>query len=326
MKLSIKKYGTLLAKYLKNSSLHLVLLALVLAVSIILQLVNPMIISFFIDGIEKNKSMELLIKAAILFILAAFMQQLLAIASTYLSQNIGWRTTNTLRRDLVKHCLTLDMNYFKEHPSGELVERIDGDVNALFNFFSLLKVLLGLLPAQRGSISWNGKELKTPGDFLIHPHCSYTPQIPRLVSDSVRNNILFGLREEETDIKEALHRAVFEEDILQLEQGLETIIGPRGVKLSGGQIQRVAVARMFARRSSLRVFDDISSALDVETESKLWQRLFAERSATCLVVSNRRLALKQADQIVVMKDGRIDGIGTLEELLQNNEEMKAIWG
>ena len=95
MKLSIKKYGTLLAKYMKNSRLHLVLLALVLAVSIILQLVNPMIISFFIDGIEMNKSMELLIKAAILFILAAFTQQLLAIASTYLTQNIGWRTTNT---------------------------------------------------------------------------------------------------------------------------------------------------------------------------------------------------------------------------------------
>ena len=138
MKLSIKKYGTLLAKYMKNSRLHLVLLALVLTVSIILQLVNPMIISFFIDGIQMNKSMELLIKAAILFILAAFTQQLLAIASTYLSQNIGWGTTNTLRRDLVKHCLTLDMNYFKEHQSGELVERIDGDVNALFNFFSKL--------------------------------------------------------------------------------------------------------------------------------------------------------------------------------------------
>lgn len=138
MKLSIKKYGTLLAKYMKNSRLHLVLLALVLTVSIILQLVNPMIISFFIDGIQMNKSMELLIKAAILFILAAFTQQLLAIASTYLSQNIGWRTTNTLRRNLVKHCLTLDMNYFKEHQSGELVERIDGDVNALFNFFSKL--------------------------------------------------------------------------------------------------------------------------------------------------------------------------------------------
>ncbi|WP_440199177.1 ABC transporter ATP-binding protein [Anaerocolumna jejuensis] len=138
MKLSIKKYGALLAKYMKNSKLSLFLLALILGGSIGLQLVNPMLISFFIDGIGANKPMSDLIKAAVLFIIAAFTQQLLAIASTYLSQNIGWRTTNTLRRDMVKHCLSLDMNYFKEHPSGELVERIDGDVTALFNFFSKL--------------------------------------------------------------------------------------------------------------------------------------------------------------------------------------------
>lgn len=191
---------------------------------------------------------------------------------------------------------------------------------------TLLKVLLGLLPAQKGSIYWNSRELKEPGEFLTKPHCAYTPQIPRLVSDTVRNNILFGLKEEDTDLPEALHSAVFEEDISQLEQGLDTVVGPRGVKLSGGQIQRVAVARMFARKASLMVFDDISSALDVETENKLWNRLFGKRPAASLVVSNRRLALKQADQIIVMKDGRVDAVGTLEELLQNNEEMQAIWG
>ncbi|SHK10469.1 ATP-binding cassette, subfamily B [Anaerocolumna jejuensis DSM 15929] len=191
---------------------------------------------------------------------------------------------------------------------------------------TLLKVLLGLLPAQKGSIYWNSRELKEPGEFLTKPHCAYTPQIPRLVSDTVRNNILFGLKEEDTDLLEALHSAVFEEDISQLEQGLDTVVGPRGVKLSGGQIQRVAVARMFARKASLMVFDDISSALDVETENKLWNRLFGKRPAASLVVSNRRLALKQADQIIVMKDGRVDAVGTLEELLQNNEEMQAIWG
>ena len=191
---------------------------------------------------------------------------------------------------------------------------------------TLLKVLLGLLPAQKGSIYWNSRELKEPGEFLTKPHCAYTPQIPRLVSDTVRNNILFGLKEEDTDLPEALHSAVFEEDISQLEQGLDTVVGPRGVKLSGGQIQRVAVARMFARKASLMVFDDISSALDVETENKLWNRLFGKRPAASLVVSNRRLALKQADQIIVMKDGRVDAVGTLEELLQTNEEMQAIWG
>ena len=191
---------------------------------------------------------------------------------------------------------------------------------------TLLKVLLGLLPAGQGTIKWNDRPVENPGEFFVTPHCAYTPQVPNLVSDTVKNNILFGLAEEEADLESSLYGAVLEEDIPQLENGLDTVIGPKGVKLSGGQIQRTAVARMFARKAELLVFDDISSALDVETENKLWSRLFKNRPATCLVVSNRRGALKQADQIIVMKDGRIEAVGTLEELLVSCDEMKEIWG
>jgi ATP-binding cassette subfamily B protein len=77
-----------------------------------------------------------------------------------------------------------------------------------------------------------------------------------------------------------------ERDLEELEAGLDTLIGPRGVKLSGGQQQRAAAARMFVRDPELLVFDDLSSALDVETEQTLWQRLFERRRATCLVVSH----------------------------------------
>ena len=191
---------------------------------------------------------------------------------------------------------------------------------------TLLKVLLGLLPAGQGTIKWNDRPVENPGDFFVTPHCAYTPQVPNLVSDTVKNNILFGLAEEAADIESSLYGAVLDEDIAQLEYGLETVIGPKGVKLSGGQIQRTAVARMFARKAELLVFDDISSALDVETENKLWSRLFKNRPATCLVVSNRRGALKQADQIIVMKDGRIQATGSLEDLLVSCDEMKEIWG
>ena len=191
---------------------------------------------------------------------------------------------------------------------------------------TLLKVLLGLLPAGQGIIKWNDRPVENPGEFFVTPHCAYTPQVPNLVSDTVKNNILFGLAEEEADIESSLYGAVLEEDIPQLENGLDTVIGPKGVKLSGGQIQRAAVARMFARKAELLVFDDISSALDVETENKLWSRLFKNRPATCLVVSNRRGALKQADQIIVMKDGRIEAVGSLEDLLVSCDEMKEIWG
>jgi ABC-type multidrug transport system fused ATPase/permease subunit len=142
MKIPIKKYIKLLSKYLSNSKGLILVLALIMGASIIIQLINPQIVSYFIDGIGARKPIKALVMAAVIFILAAFGQQVLAIGSTYLSQNIGWSATNKLRLDLVKHCLGLDMTYFKEHQSGEIVERIDGDVTALFNFFSKLLVSL----------------------------------------------------------------------------------------------------------------------------------------------------------------------------------------
>lgn len=140
MKKNIQNYTGLLSKYLKNSRLQLFILALVMGGSILIQLLNPQIVRFFIDGIENKKPMNSLFAAAGLFIASALIQQVLAVASTFFSQNIGWKATNSLRLDLVKHCLGLDMTFFKEHQPGEIVERIDGDVTALFNFFSRLFV------------------------------------------------------------------------------------------------------------------------------------------------------------------------------------------
>ena len=88
-----------------------------------------------------------------------------------------------------------------------------------------------------------------------------------------------------------------EEDVQTLEKGLDTLVGPRGVKLSGGQVQRTAAARMFVRDPELFVFDDLSSALDVETEQSLWERLYQQGDATCLVVSHRRTAFRRANSI-----------------------------
>ena len=119
-----------------------------------------------------------------------------------------------------------------------------------------------------------------------------------------------------------------------MSQGLETPIGTKGVRLSGGQQQRAAAVRMFVRQPELLVVDDLSTALDVETEQRLWQRLFAIRSQesgnstwipTCLVVSHRRLVLRQADQIIVLKDGQVEAVGQLEELLKACNEMQRLW-
>jgi ATP-binding cassette subfamily B protein/ATP-binding cassette subfamily C protein len=189
---------------------------------------------------------------------------------------------------------------------------------------TLVRALLGLVPAE-GEVRWNGKLVEDPASFFVPPRSAYTAQVPRLFSESLADNIALGHRAARERLREAVQLAVLDPDLERLELGIDTMVGARGVKLSGGQVQRSAAARMLATEAEILVFDDLSSALDLHTEAELWRRLLAQREVTCLVVSHRRAALERADQILLMDRGRIADRGTLGELLGRSSLMRALW-
>ena len=191
---------------------------------------------------------------------------------------------------------------------------------------TLLRAILGLLPAEGGTIEWNGEPVDDPATWLIPPRVAYTSQVPRLFSMSLEDNLVLGAKLSDDELAESIHIATMRHDIELMPDGLETLVGPRGVRLSGGQVQRSAAARMFTRAPQLLVLDDVSSALDVETEQTLWRRLFEARSdVAALVVSHRHSALARADRVVVMEKGRVVAVGTAEQLAETSEAFQAIW-
>jgi len=188
---------------------------------------------------------------------------------------------------------------------------------------TLLQALLGLLPLHAGEIYWNGQKVNHPAQFFVPPRSAYTSQIPRLFSNSLRENILLGLEKSDAELTQAIALATFEQDLRAMPDGLDTLIGSKGMRLSGGQLQRVAAARMFIRQPELLVFDDLSSALDIETEQTLWSRLFPASAAlppaaswtpTCLIVSHRSTVMQRADRIILLNHGRVELEGTFADL------------
>jgi ABC-type multidrug transport system fused ATPase/permease subunit len=189
---------------------------------------------------------------------------------------------------------------------------------------TLVRGLLGAAPRQAGEIRWDGSLVDDPRTFFGPPRTAYVPQVPVLFSDTLRGNVLLGWPDEER-LDHALQLSAFEEDLRHMSQGLDTLVGARGLKLSGGQQHRVAAARAFVRAPQLLVIDDLSSAVDVETEAAIWEGLLAEPGLTCLVISHRRTALQRADRIVVLRDGAVEDTGKLDDLLERSAELRAIY-
>jgi ATP-binding cassette subfamily B protein/ATP-binding cassette subfamily C protein len=105
-----------------------------------MQLINPQIMRYFIDTTQTTKETQTLILSAVAFIIIALIQQVVGVSATYVGENVAWTATNALRAEMAEHCLNLDMSYHNNVSPGELIERIDGDVAELSNFFSQLVI------------------------------------------------------------------------------------------------------------------------------------------------------------------------------------------
>jgi ATP-binding cassette subfamily B protein len=170
---------------------------------------------------------------------------------------------------------------------------------------TLLRAVLGLAHQAdvAGEVAWNGVPLADRAAFLIPPNAAFLPQVPQLISDSVADNIALGIVDDE-QLSLALELAAVRADIDEMPDGAKTLIGPRGLRLSGGQRQRVATARALVHSPELVVLDDLSSALDIETELQLWSNLSAA-GITVLAVSHRAVAFDRADQVLRLDAGRL---------------------
>lgn len=183
---------------------------------------------------------------------------------------------------------------------------------------TLLKQLLREYPLGSGDIRVSGVPL---GSLRIDDWLGwlgYVPQQPVLFSKTIRENIFYGLKGgSDEDLQRALERASFAKDIQFLPDGLETLVGERGVALSGGQKQRVSIARALIADPDILLMDDALSAVDGKTEAEIIEGIRTERAGkTTLITTHRLSAVQHADWIIVLDEGRIVQEGTHEQLLQ----------
>jgi ATP-binding cassette, subfamily B, multidrug efflux pump len=181
---------------------------------------------------------------------------------------------------------------------------------------TLLRVLLRLYPVPVGQIFIGGEDIMQMTAQSLRSAIGYVPQDAALFSATIGENIGFGGGYAVEEIRTAAELAVVEADIEARAEGLETLLGEKGIRLSGGQKQRVALARALIRHPRILLLDDVFAALDYRTQADLIENLRkAEAGRTTLIVSQRVAAVKQAQFIVVLEGGRICEQGTHDELI-----------
>ncbi len=189
---------------------------------------------------------------------------------------------------------------------------------------TLIKLVAGHLPPSQGQVVVNRKPLQSYKIDDYRNRVGYIPQEATLFSESVKENVRFGREISDRDIEESLEYAQVKREMEALPEGLNQVLGQKGLTVSGGQKQRLAIARALAGHPDLLLMDDCTASLDAENERAFWA-ILAERfpDAACLIVSHRLATARQADTVYVLAGGRIVGKGTHAELLATCEEYRS---
>lgn len=175
-------------------------------------------------------------------------------------------------------------------------------------------------PVGKGELMISGTPIDRIPMETLHGWIGYVPQDHILFSRSVRENILFGNKDATNDeLEKAIELAAFSKDLTMLPEGLQTLVGEKGVALSGGQKQRISIARALLINPEILILDDSLSAVDAKTETKIIENIRKERAGKTTIITTHRLsAVEHADWIVVLEDGRIIEEGTHLQLLAMN--------
>ena len=193
---------------------------------------------------------------------------------------------------------------------------------------TLMKTIAGHLPVMAGDIRYRGNSLAGHSALSICKEgIGYVPQEPALFSDTVRNNITFGRKEVDQALLDwAIEVAQLKDEIATFPDGLETAIGTRGMSISGGQKQRLALARALVGKPRILILDDCTSALDSSTETALWERLHEVMPGmTALLITHRPDTLQKADQVIVLGEGKIVEQGKHDQLVKSDGEYARIY-
>ena len=192
---------------------------------------------------------------------------------------------------------------------------------------SILDIISRLYDPSKGSIKLDGVDMKEYTLDQIRENIGYIPQNAFLFSESIEDNIRFGAQKIELkDIKEASKKAAVHQNIISFKDSYDTLLGERGVTLSGGQIQRISIARALIKNSKILLLDDCLSAVDTDTEEEILKNLKSvSTKKTTVIVSHRISSLKHADKIIVLENGKIIQQGKHSDLIESKGYYKELF-